>query len=174
MDVSPLGLAQSLIPALGPIVTTALLGLIGKSPNATEQDYLTELITTVLRPVLASPVSLLKSQRLLNLDFGIWGPMWISKYTIPNPKDSIGDESGSRVGIRTALSRAFKELSGEDYICEIPETADVSAEWTGYRHGVSWVAGRPKMAECDQYKKMMEEIPEGAPTILYFHGGAFW
>jgi len=56
----------------------------------------------------------------------------------------------------------------------MPELADVEVEWTGYRAGVSAWAPRLGIGEKEQYEKMMEDVEEGSPVVLYFHGGAFW
>lgn len=173
MDISLLGLAKHTIPQIPLVIKTAILAPIGQSPNASVQDVLTEIITVAARPILSTPAPLLKSQAQFRYDYGIRGRMWISKYTIPAPPDPGVGESDI-LTVKEALSRAIKVLGGGEDDYEFPEVVDVEAEWTGYRGGVWHTAGRPRVEERKQYDMMMEEVEEGSPVILYFHGGAFW
>ncbi|KAF7960037.1 hypothetical protein EAE96_001637 [Botrytis aclada] len=172
MDISPFGIAKAVIPNLPSVIKTAILALLSPSPNASVQDVITEVIVVTARPMLSTPAAILKSQIQSRIDWGVWGPMWIAKYTIPRPQDDFHDNE--RVyGIRNALVKAIKELGTGDNAFDLPEIVDVQAEWTGYRNGVSAFARRPDVSECKQYEMMMKEVAPNSPTILYFHGGAF-
>lgn len=173
MDISPLGIAKVTIPNLPLIIKTTILALFSRSPNASVQDVITELIVTAARPMLSTPAAILKSQIQSQIDWGIWGQMWIAKYTIPRPQDDCSADTGV-YSARDALVKAIEELGGEQNAFDLPETVDVEAEWTGYRHGVSIFARRPNIPEHEQYRTMMREVATNGPTILYFHGGAFW
>ena len=174
MDLSPLGLARSILPQIPFIIWKAILAIFGLWPEALVQGPTNAILAVAARPVFSRPAALLKSQIRFNTDWGIWGCLWISKYTIPKPESKVYG-LGTVVGVREALKAAIEELGdGEDTAYLLPEVVDVETEWTGYRHGVSPIAARPKLPEREQYFKMMEEVRPGSPTLLYFHGGAFW
>jgi hypothetical protein len=173
MDITLVGLFRNLLPGVPRFLLTALQASFGISPNALHQDALTELVRLIARPVLGTPSSLLQSQENSRRDYGVWGPMWIAKCTLPRPEiHSVGSESS--LGIEQALVKAIEYLGGAAYEGKFPEIVDVEAEWTGYREGVSYLARRPDMPEYEQYRKLMQEVEPESPTILYFHGGAFW
>jgi hypothetical protein len=173
MDTTPLGLVRNLLPGVPRLLLTALQASIGISPNATHQDALTELIRLIARPVLGTPSSLLQSQENSRRNIPILGPMWIAKFTIPSP-ESCFVGNGHALGIEQAMIKAMEHLGGPAYEGTFPEVMDVEVEWTGYRSGVSYLAGRPDIPEDEQYRKLMQEVEPDSPTILYFHGGAFW
>jgi hypothetical protein len=81
-------------------------------------------------------------------------------------------------GIREAVAAVIENLGdseGNDVKgLQMPELEDVEVEWTGFRAGVSAFSPRPEAAEREQYERMMEEVEESSPSIIYFHGGAFW
>jgi hypothetical protein len=173
MDVSPLGLAKNTLPHLPLILKTAILALFGWSPNSSVQDAITEVIAVAARPVLGTPVALLKSQQQINVDYGIWGRMWVSKYTILSPEKEPNSHVGI-CGVQEALTKAIEALGDGSDCYEQPEVVNVEAEWTGYRGGVSHIARAPDISEREKYEQMMEEVEPDSPVILYFHGGAFW
>lgn len=173
MDITLVGLARSVLPQIPLVIKTAILALLGRSPNTSVQDSFTETLVVAARPILGTPTELLRSQTQFNKDWGVWGRMWIAKYTVPQPKDPDIDH-GNVLSVRRALSRAIDVLGDGTGRCDLPDVVDVQAEWTGYRHAVSPVARRPDMREADHYKSLMQEVEPDCPTILYFHGGAFW
>ena len=174
MDISLLGLARSIVPQILSIIWVATLALLGLCPVALIQGSTNAIVAAAARPAFNRPAALLKSQIRFNKDWGIWGRLWIAKYTIPKPESEVRG-LGTIVGVREALKAAIDELGdGGDTTCLLADVVDVETEWTGYRHGVSPVAARPKVTEREQYQKMMEQVVPGSPTILYFHGGAFW
>jgi hypothetical protein len=173
MDVSPLGIIKTTLPQVPLIIKTAILAFLGLSPNADVQDALTEIIVVAGRPILSTPTALLRSQKQLKLDYGIWGRMWIAKYTIPAAQIGTNSVQGA-IDIQEAVKRAISALGSgkEDY--ELPKVVDVEAEWTAYRSHVGHFARRPDLSEKEQYNKMIQEVGPDSPVILYFHGGAFW
>ncbi|KAF2733118.1 hypothetical protein EJ04DRAFT_577877 [Polyplosphaeria fusca] len=176
MDVSPVGLARALIPQIPAIVTTVVLAFLRlfnrKQNDQWPQDFFTAIIVAVMRPIMSTPASLAKSQAQWLTDFGIWGPMWISKTTIPRAESHLSDGS-SVVGVQEAVFRAIGHLGHEELHGLDFDVADVEVEWTGHRAGVSPIALRPNLSEKEQYNKMMQETSGECPTILYLHGGAF-
>ncbi|TVY82066.1 Esterase [Lachnellula suecica] len=172
MDISPLGLARNTLPHIPLILKTAFLALFGWSPNSPVQDAITEIITVAARPHLSTPTTLLKSQQQSRVDHGIWGRMWISKYTILSPEKEPNSHTGI-CGVYEALTKAIEALGdgSESYTPLV--VANVETEWTGYRQGVSHIARSPDISEREKYERMMEEVELDSPVILYFHGGAF-
>lgn len=173
MDISPIGIAKVILPNLPLILKTAALALLARSPNASVQDVITEIIVVSARQMLATPAPILKSQIQSQKDWGVWGPMWVAKYTIPC--SGHGHQSNSRYPSPTeALGRAIEYFGNKKGAFNLPAMVNVEAEWTGYRGGVSVIARRPNLSENEQYNMLMEEVDRDGPTILYFHGGAFW
>ncbi|KAF2014198.1 hypothetical protein BU24DRAFT_392327 [Aaosphaeria arxii CBS 175.79] len=174
MDISPLGVLRAVIPELPRIVAAVGVALlrIFSFDRKWPQDFITNIIVIFSRPVLGTPASILKAQGQWNTDFGIWGPMWISKVEYPKPEDySEGEESV--LGVKEAVTKAIRHL-GNGISNEIAsEVASVEAEWTGYRSGAFFFQPRPNLSEKEHYEKMMDEIGVDSPTILFFHGGAF-
>jgi hypothetical protein len=173
MDISPLGIVKNYIPAIPGITKTAVLAILGWSPNAEVQDAITEIIAFAARPALSHPSALLKSQIQFKVDYGVWGGTWISKYTVPRPENEFVAKGGV-CGVREAMEKAIRELGDGSEIYVSPEVMDVEAEWTGYRPGVSIVAWQPNISEVEKYDNMIKEVQETSPVILYFHGGAYW
>lgn len=173
MDISPLGIAKSVVSNLPLIVKTTILALLSRSPNASVQDVITEVLVVTARPMLGTPAAILKSQVQSQIDWGVWGQIWIAKYTIPKPQDYCHVNTCT-YNAKKALLRAIEELGGEQNAFDVPEVGDVQGEWIGHRKGVTSFARRPDIPEHEQYEMMMREVAPESPTILYFHGGAFW
>lgn len=188
MDISPLALVRAFVSQLPALVLTVLLAIVGQSPNRAHQDLMTELIVLLARPILQTPAPLLASQRALNRDYGVWGRMWVCKWTVPVPvgaegvrtpreKADAGTEEQQGMSIREALDFAIRELRPDNRdVASLPQSMPpvfpVETEWTAYRRDVSYVARRPALSEREMYAAMMEDIGTSGPTILYFHGGA--
>ncbi|KAK5055316.1 hypothetical protein LTR84_013066 [Exophiala bonariae] len=181
MDISPQGLVRAFAYRVPALTVNTCLAALGLSRNSSDQDFLTELITLWARPVLRTPAALLKSQQAFNYDYGVWGRMWISKWTIP-VEDSLGRKTTDGgvdehiLTLQEAIASAIIELGDQDLRpidLTMPVLDPVQTEWTGYRRNVSHVAMRPSLSERDMYAAMMADLPDTCgPTILYFHGGA--
>ncbi|CAG8981360.1 hypothetical protein HYALB_00012958 [Hymenoscyphus albidus] len=183
MDTSIYGILRNITPVIILAIKTAILAFFGLSPNADVQDIATEIITTLARPILGTPASLLKSQIQLNYDWGVRGRIWLAKCCVSSShgvSDVESDQKEGVVGLKTALRLAIEELGDGTDICsegyKIPEIVDVEAEWVGYRGGVWHTAKRPDWSERAQYEAMMKEVEDNndgkTPTMLYLHGGA--
>ncbi|KEF56552.1 uncharacterized protein A1O9_06740 [Exophiala aquamarina CBS 119918] len=197
MDITPVGLFHAYALQLPSLTLNTLLAAVGYSENRTHQDFLTELITLWARPALCTPAALLKSQRVFSFDYGVWGRMWISKWTLPvdqAPIDTVREQEelvqndtkkgNSRaetgMSLQKAVEVAMLELGGQNSECKrslplkpsMPNLHPVQTEWTAYRRNVSNLAIRPDLSEKEMYKAMMEDTDASGPTILYFHGGA--
>ncbi|KAF2420529.1 hypothetical protein EJ08DRAFT_598345 [Tothia fuscella] len=176
MDTSPLGLVRSVIPRIPHAVYTSFKAFLGTLSGGllfedNPQDLITQLAVIFIRPVLGTPASILESQRQLNYDWGIYGKMWISKITIPEPEDFFF-EDGPIMGVKQAVLAAIKELGSNQFDPCGCGLADVEAEWTAHRSGVSYVKKRENIAESEHYGKMMRDVGDEGPVILYTHGGA--
>lgn len=196
MDITPRGLIRAFAYQIPALTLNTCLAAAGLSRNSSHQDLLTELITLWARPVLRTPAALLKSQQAFNYDYGVWGRIWVSKWTVPidviglvdieggrekseKSHEGFDGEDGARseaaLTLQQAVESAILELgdgnvTGGDL--SMSDLDPVQTEWTAYRGNVSHVAMRPDLSERDMYTAMMEDTDPSGPTILYFHGGA--
>lgn len=137
------------------------------SPTSSKWTLKTELTVQFLRALLNSPkpTPISKQQRFSLRDYGIKGPTWISKVTLPPPP-----EAQELLDLLTSAVDALKE-GNEKY--EIPSILPVEAEWTGYRPEAHAEQPRPDLSEAQHYAKLMSDTTSDE-TILYFHGGAYF
>jgi acetyl esterase/lipase len=177
MDITAVGLSYNFLPNLPKLAKTILLSPIGQSQNSEHQDTLTEMIVVAARPVLRTPAPIKRSQDAINADYGVFGRIWISKYTVPEHPNARTQSLG--LDVRDAVELGITSLQplhnpqwSGSCPCQIPEQRGVETEWTGYRNNVSHVATLPKISERELYHEMMKEVSPNGPTILYFHGGA--
>ncbi|CZR60196.1 uncharacterized protein PAC_10092 [Phialocephala subalpina] len=95
MDISPLGIIRNTLPQVPLIIRIAILAFLGRSPNADTQDVLTEIIAVAAGTVLSTPTALLQSQTQFKIDYGVWGRMWITQYSIPVSQSDSGGTDGA-------------------------------------------------------------------------------
>lgn len=187
-------------------VRTAARHMLGWSEPSKYLDMKSEIIVAVVRSLiipqrpplsslpffsaLSSPSadgahrsggrSITDTQRLLNRDPGVMGPLWVSEYTAPG-----GANAEENVAIRDALVDVVKRLHIEEGegrngapLPDIkwPDVAPVEAEWTGHRTGARSSALLPEyMDEEERYAALMSHITAPQPTtVLYLHGGAMY
>ena len=169
MDITVTGLLLNCVPNLPKLLKTALLSSIGQSENSNHQDALTETIVVAARPVLQTPAPIKKAQNVFNTDHGVFGRMWISKYTIPGPskavsgKESLDVRGAVELGI-TTLQSSHNMRTPQSCPCPISEQREVETEWTAYRKGVSHIATLPKNPQAELYREMMKDVPPNGPT----------
>lgn len=168
MDTYNLKMLMALLPKLPLIVRVAVMHVLRLSEPAQYLDLRSELVVSVLRSFLrpSAPRSISFVQRLTLRDGGIKGRMWVSTYTSTPPPES---------GLRDALDGAIRAMSDSELPpgMTVPEYADVEAEWTGYRAGVSAGEAPPSISEREMYGEMMKEVTHPT-TVLYIHGGAYY
>ncbi|KKZ62533.1 hypothetical protein EMCG_02939 [[Emmonsia] crescens] len=140
------------------------LHVFKRSPAAGKQDLQVELVVNLLRSFITFSHPLGKAQRGTLKDPGIKGPMWISKIKMPKPAEN---------SVLQSLIKAIEHHKEGHETYDVPEPADVEAEWTGHRSGVGAKAPQLDISEEEKYKRMMEEVKEDI-TILYLHGGAYY
>ncbi|KAL8947094.1 MAG: hypothetical protein Q9222_006584 [Ikaeria aurantiellina] len=164
MDMSPPALLRLFLPKVPFIFKTALWHSLWLSPTCSKWDLRTEITINIIRSLLTNPnpTSLLKMQRWSLRDPGIKGKMWISKVTLPKPKEE---------DVRDVLLEAVDSMREDGGIYSIPPLEPVQAEWTGYRANVRHDRPRLDLSEAQHYDKLMAEVTSPV-TILYFHGGA--
>lgn len=161
---SPLALAKLIIPQIPLIFALAILNRLGYSPCADKQDPRTEIVVAIIRKSLqtSKPLGVVQAGGLK--DNGIRGQKWIAKAICPAPSNDA----------REAVLRGIKELGDGTETFDLPDTADVSGEWAGYRAGVDKKAARPDLgSEKAHYDALMKETATPV-TVLYFHGGAYF
>ena len=170
MDTSsPIPIIKAVLPKVPLIGKTALYHTLGLSENSKYWDLRTALTINLIRSFIidSPPSSISKVQHMSLKDPGIKGKIWVSKVTIPRPK-----EDDIRQALFTAIE-ALKEPSTQTGGYTEPELLPVSAEWTGYRSGATKNSAELRASEEEKYKELMKEVSSPA-TVLYFHGGAYY
>lgn len=163
-----------------------ILAILGQSPNAADQEWLTEILVQIARPILRTPSALLASQEFFNRDPGVWGRVWVAKYTIPPPEKVAPPRAAadpllqrSAFTVDEAVTLAFERLSmyEDEKGCQTPwfSTGGVEAEWTCYRPNATSWSRPPKAIPQQIYRYAINDLPEGedSPVMLFAHGGAF-
>lgn len=154
---------KALVARVPLLLKITALHVFKRSPAAGKQDLQVELVVNLLRSFISFSHPLGKAQRGTLKDPGIKGPMWISKIKMPKPAEN---------SVLQSLIKAIEHHKEGHETYDVPEPADVEAEWTGHRSGVGAKAPQLDISEEEKYKRMMEEVKEDI-TILYFHGGAY-
>jgi len=170
MDTTnPVKVMKAFLPKVPIIGKTALYHTLGLCETSKQRDLRTELIVTLIRSfiVTPSPDPISKIQHISIKDPGIKGKIWVSKVTMPKPKED---------SIRQALFKAIEALkepnAGPGGYKE-PELLPVEAEWTGYRAEATKTSPELRIPEEQKYIELMKEITSPI-TVLYFHGGAHY
>ncbi|KAF1814846.1 hypothetical protein P152DRAFT_235096 [Eremomyces bilateralis CBS 781.70] len=167
MDASPGAMLRMLVPKVPLILKTTVAHSVGLSETASKWDLKTELTIKVIRSFLNTkhPTPISKAQKGSLRDPGVKGRMWVSRVELPAPAED---------DIREVLFKAIDDLNvgGEAYY-QRPDARSVTAEWTGYRANVGKEEPEPEISEPEKYANLMKENGS-TPTILYFHGGAYY
>ncbi|CZT04899.1 related to acetyl-hydrolase [Rhynchosporium agropyri] len=169
MDTSPIPMLKAFLPKVPLMGKTAVFHALGFSQHSKYWDLRTELTINVLRSFITDspPRPLFQLQRMSIKGPEIKGRIWISKVTMPKPKED---------DVRTKLFKAIEGLredgSGMRGFKE-PDLMSVEAEWTGYRAGATKDSNELKISEEEKYREIMKEV-ESPTTVLYFHGGAYY
>lgn len=161
MDLSPTAAAKLLLPKAPLILKTALLNALSLSPSSKKQDLRTEVTVVIVRAFIRTTAPIGRTQRILNRDLEVKGPVWISKLALPAPEES---------DVRDAVARCIRELGDGEETYALPDIKPVEGEWTGYRSGVTPKEPRPQGSETEMYTRMMAEVKSDI-TTLFFHGG---
>jgi acetyl esterase/lipase len=164
MDVSPTTLIKLLLPLTPLVLKTIILNILSLSKNCKYQDVRTEVTVTAIRKVVSISSPMSRSQKISCRDPGIKGPIWISKVTIPAPKETDALD---------LIISAIKSVGDGNETIDAPSIVPVEAEWTGSRPSVGASEPRPSTPESEQYTSLMKEVTSDV-TILYFHGGAYF
>ena len=91
------------------------------------------------------------------------GPSWVSRFTIPPPKEDY---------LRTLLLRVIDELADGNGPCTRPQSKAIDLQWTGYRTGVGRDTPELPISEQEKYTGLMKDI--SSPLVIMFvYGGAF-
>ena len=99
-------------------------------------------------------------QRQSRHDPGAEGLAWVSKVSLPAPKET---------DVREALFDAIRALSDDSLpVPNRPDISPVEVEWVGARRSDATNV----VSEKDRYEAMMGDI-QTPTTILYARGGAF-
>ena len=94
------------------------------------------------------------------------GPLWVSRVTFP----AAGDNHLLRL-ITDSISSLGDGGSGhENYT--LPPVVPVSAEWVGWRSGISAKEPEPLVSEEQKYKSILKDVSSSV-TVFYLFGGNF-
>ncbi|RYO80537.1 hypothetical protein DL764_009888 [Monosporascus ibericus] len=169
LDSSRLEALFTLLPKIPLIVRVALLHLLSISESSRYLDMKSDVTISVLRCLLdpSEPGPISKTQAMTLRDPGIKGRIWVSKVA-----SNIPPENHIRDTLLAAVD-GMKEQKSSTTSFRIPDIASVQAEWTGYRAKAARDSPPPAISEEEKYREMMKEC-KSSPTILYFHGGAYY
>ena len=92
--------------------------------------------------------------------------MWVSRVTFP----AAGDDHLLRLITDAISSLGDGESGHENYT--VPPVVQVSAEWVGWRSGVSAKESEPPISEEQKYKSLMKDVSSSV-TVFYLFGGNF-
>lgn len=110
---------------------------------------------------LVTPVVLRQQQT--TGDRAAKGRVWVSRVTFPAP---VEDD------VRQIVLDVIEELvpGSKDKIYPHPTLANVQAQWTGFRSGVTLKEPEPAISEEEKFSNMMREV-HNPTTVLYMYGG---
>lgn len=151
------------------MLQVTLLHMLGLSKPAQYIDLRSELTVALIRALLlpAQPRSISSTQKIVTVDPGVKGRIWISTYVAPAPPEP---------DVWNALLAAIRGLEDDNLrtaSIPIPSIVPVEAEWTGYRANASDSSPLPPLSERERFDKMQKEVTSPA-TVLYLHGGAYY
>lgn len=170
MDIShPIPILRAVLPKIPLLGKTALYHTLGLSEHCKHWDLRTEVTVNLLRSFIVDspPEPISKVQHLSVRNPEIKGRIWVSKTTMPVPKEDA---------IRQALFHAIEALKEPGEApggFTQPELLPVEAEWTGYRGGATKNSTDLRISDEQKYMELMKEV-ESFTTVLYFHGGAYY
>jgi acetyl esterase/lipase len=166
-DANSFTLLLAALPKLPVVLWSLASHTLNLSENSFKWDLRTEVIVRVIRAYLDSsnkPRKLSDSQASSVKDPGVTGHKWISRYTIPKPKED---------DIRQILFTAIEDLKEGEEAYTKPDLLPTEVEWTGYRQDVKDNEPEPDMPDVEKYKNLMKEVTSDV-VILYLHGGAYY
>ena len=94
------------------------------------------------------------------------GPLWVSRVTFP----AAGDGHLLRIITDSIRSLGDGGSGHENYA--LPPVVPVSAEWVGWRSGVSEKEPEPPISEEQKYKSLVKDVSSSV-TVFYLFGGNF-
>lgn len=175
MDTDSAKMILQVLPKLPLIARVALLHVLQMSPPSKYVDLRTELTVAVIRSFLSpsKPGTISGTQKLINVDPGIKGRIWVAKYTAPPPPEPSMRDAVIRA-VET-MRRAEPDGSPPPPLKDVTwaETGPVEAEWTGYRKAATTSSRLPPITEAEKYGELMKEVTSPL-TVLYLHGGAYF
>ena len=135
-----------------------------ESPNKAQ---IAAAVSNVRKARLASMWQPISVRQLKSVqDKQVRGPLWISRVTFPAAEDS---------DLLRLITESISCLGDggdghENY--SLPPITHVSAEWAGWRVGVSAKEAEPTISEGEKYRALMKDVSSPL-TILYLFGGNF-
>lgn len=112
---------------------------------------------------VSSTTTISQQQNASLKETAIKGPSWVSKFTIPAPKEDH---------LRTLLLRVIDELADGNGPRTRPQSKAIDLQWTGYRAGVGRDTPELPISEQEKYSRLMQDI--SSPLVIMFvYGGAF-
>ena len=111
----------------------------------------------------SSTTTISQQQNATLQESAIKGPSWVSKFTVPPPKNDH---------VRTLLLRVIDELADGNAPRARPKSEAIDLQWTGYRKGVGSDTPQPSISEKEKYDRLMKDVLSPL-VIFYIYGGAF-
>ncbi|KAJ5998650.1 hypothetical protein N7451_006460, partial [Penicillium sp. IBT 35674x] len=108
-----------------------------------------------LESVYSAPLSVKQQETLRNNP--VIGPLWVSKCSLPNPKDDTSRHALLRV-VQVPYDR--------------PASNPLNLEWVGFRSNVQKETPEPLVIEKEKFDKLNAET-KSSSTVFYIYGGTF-
>ena len=162
----------AVVPRIPLITRVILLNLLSVSESSKYLDVRSDVTVSFIRTLVGSkPGPIAKTQAMTTRDPGVKGRMWVCQVASQVPPEN--DIRDALLAVIEALRDNGADSPATSTSPRIPEIASVEAEWTGYRAKALRDAPLPAIPEAEKYAEMMREC-RSSPTVLYFHGGAYY
>lgn len=112
---------------------------------------------------ISSTATISQQQNATTKEHAVKGPSWVSKFTVPPPKEDH---------VRTLLLRVIDELRDGNSPDSRPQSEAIDLQWTGHHIGVDRDTPEPFISEEEKYVRLMKDISSPL-VILFIYGGAF-
>lgn len=133
--------------------------------NWGSKESISELVEKMRAALFAisSTMTISQQQNGTLKEPAIKGPSWVSKFTVPPPKEDC---------VRMLLLKVIDVLADGNEPLTRPQSEALDLQWTGYRINVGRETPEPLLSEKEKYSRLMKDISSPL-VIMFIYGGAF-